>query len=69
MKISLKMNDLERIVARAEQTDNPATGIKSGIRVLMSNATQSRGYSPDELKALKQASERGILGSTFHVTN
>lgn len=64
---AMKMNDLERIVNRAELTDNPATSIKSGIRVLLSNPKRVRGYSAQEVAALKQASERGTLGSALHV--
>ncbi len=62
-----KMGDLERIQTRANLTDNPATGIKSGIRTLLSNPARARGYSPDEIQALKAAGERGVLGGALHV--
>ncbi len=64
---AMKMADLERIQARAELTDNPATSIKSGIRVLLSNPTRARGYSPAEISALQAAGERGVLGGALHV--
>ena len=64
---AMKMDDLERIQQRAEGTDNPATGIKSGIRTLLNNRSRVRGYSDDEIAALKQAQERGVLGSAMHV--
>lgn len=64
---AMKMSDLERIQARAELTDNPATGVKSGIRVLLSNPTRVRGYTPEEITALKQAADRGALGGALHV--
>ena len=64
---AMKMDDLERIQQRAEMTDNPATSIKSGLRVLLSNPSRIRGYSPEEVQALRDASERGALGSVLHV--
>lgn len=64
---AMKMDDLERIQQRAEGTDNPATGIKSGIRVLLANRSRVRGYSPEEITALKQAQERGVTGGLLHV--
>lgn len=64
---AMKMADLERIITRANLTDNPATGIKSGIRTLLSNPTRSRGYSDAEKEALQQAADRGVLGSVLHV--
>jgi hypothetical protein len=62
-----KMNDLERIATRAAQTDNPATAVKSGIRALTSNPERVRGYSKEELAALKEAGNRGVIGSALHV--
>lgn len=64
---AMKMDDLERIQQRAMGTDNPATGIKSGIRTLLANRSRSRGYSEDEIAALKDAQERGVLGGALHV--
>lgn len=64
---AMKMDDLERIQQRAEMTDNVATSIKSGLRVLLSNPNRIRGYSPEEIQALRDASERGALGSILHV--
>lgn len=62
-----KMGDLERIQTRAQLSDNPATAIKSGIRTLLSNPQRARGYTPEEVSALKSAANRGILGGTLHV--
>lgn len=64
---AMKMTDLERIQDRAELTDNPATSIRSGIRVLLSNPSRVRGYSPAEVAALKDAANRGVMGSVLHV--
>jgi hypothetical protein len=64
---AMKMADVERIIARAELTDNPATSIKSGIRVLLSNPSRVRGYAPEEIAALKDAANRGVVGGVLHV--
>jgi hypothetical protein len=62
-----KMSDLERIQTRAMLTDNPSTGFKSGVRTLLSNPSRIRGYSPEELAAVQEAGDRGLLGGTLHV--
>jgi hypothetical protein len=64
---SMKMSDLERIQMRADLMDNPATGIRSGIRTLLSNKPASRGYNDEEIAALKSAASRGALGSTLQI--
>jgi hypothetical protein len=64
---SRKLDDLERIQQRAELTDNPATSIRTQIRTLITNRTKARGYSPEEIAALKDAAERGMVGGALHV--
>lgn len=64
---AMKMMDFERILNRADQTDNPVTSIRAGIRALTSNPARIRGYSPEEIAALKDAANRGVLGSVLHV--
>jgi hypothetical protein len=64
---AMKMMDFERILNRANQTDNPVTSIRSGIRTLLTNPARPRGYSPEEIEALKEAANRGALGSVLHV--
>lgn len=64
---AMKMDDLERIQQRAEMTDNPATSVRTQIRTLVNNPTKSRGYSPEEIDALKAAADRGVVGSALHV--
>jgi hypothetical protein len=61
------MQDIEKIQTRAALSDNPATTIKSGVRTLLSNPSRIRGYSDDEVAALQDAADRGIVGSTLHV--
>jgi hypothetical protein len=62
-----KMDDLERIQARAEQTDNPASSYKTQIRTLLNNRSRSRGYTDAERTAVEDAGKRGMLGSALHV--
>ena len=64
---AMKMGDLERIAQRAEMFDNPATSIKTQVRTLVNNPARSRGYSPDELAAVKDAGDRGFVGGALHV--
>ena len=64
---AMKMMDLERIQTRSELIDNPSTAIRTGIRTLLANQPAKRGYSPDEIEALKEAANRGFLGGILHV--
>jgi hypothetical protein len=64
---AMKMDELERIQQRANMTDNPATSFKTQIRTLINSRTKSRGYSDEELAALKDAANRGFLGGALHV--
>lgn len=64
---AMKLSDLERIQTRADYSDNPATAIKSQLRTMLSNPARMRGYSPDEVSALQDAANRGVLGSALHV--
>lgn len=52
-----KLNDIERIMARAEQMDNPATGMKNGFRTLYNNPNRLRGFSKEQQALIKQAAE------------
>lgn len=64
---AMKMSDLERIQQRADLMENPSTGIRSGIRTLLSSKPKSRGYTDEEITALKNAAERGGIGSTLQI--
>jgi len=61
----IKMRDIERIIKRAELTDNPATAIKSGFKNLLTNAKNSKGYSKEELALIERAANSGIVGDVF----
>lgn len=62
-----KMSDIERVITRADGTDNHATIIKNGMNKIYSNASKTRGYSDAELSALDDARKRGLVGGTLHV--
>lgn len=61
----LKMRDIERIIKRAELTDNPATAIKSGFKNLLTNAKNSKGYTKEELALIERAANSGVVGDVF----
>jgi hypothetical protein len=63
---AMKMDDIERAQQRADMTDNPTTSFRTQMRTLVNNATRSRGYSDDEIAALKAASDRGLMGGVLH---
>lgn len=58
---SARMRDIEKIIARAEMTDNPATAIKTGFRTLSMNPKRMRGFSPEERKLIEKAAKSGIV--------
>lgn len=58
---SRKLDDIERIISRAEMTDNPATAIKTGFRNLF-HSKRIAGYSPQEAKAIEKAANSGVVG-------
>lgn len=62
---SSKLRDIEKIIERAEMTDNPATSIKTGFRNLSLNAKRLRGYTAEEKKLIKEAAESGIVSDTL----
>lgn len=62
---ALRIGDMERIIARAQMTDNPATSIKIGFRTLYNNPSRMRGYNLAEKEAIKQAAESGVIGNTM----
>ena len=55
-----KLRDVEKILTRAEFSDNPVTTIRAGFRTILSNPNRLRGYSKEEIKAMKEAARLGI---------
>lgn len=62
-----KLEDLEKIQQAAELSDNPSTIIKTRLRTLLTNKSRMRGYSAEEIQALTQAADRGVIGGAMHV--
>lgn len=65
---SRRLEDIERIIARAELTDNPATAIRTGFRNLVTNPKRIRGFKPKEIKMMKKAAKTGIVPEILRVT-
>lgn len=63
---AMKMQDLERMQARAEGTQNPTSSFKTQVNNFV-NSAKSRGWSDDEIAALKDAADRGAIGGALHV--
>lgn len=63
-----KMRDIEKIRTRAELSEQPVTAIRSGIRTILSNPQKLRGYSKQEIAALKEAAKTGVLTEVLRVT-
>jgi hypothetical protein len=62
-----KMDDLERMKERADQTSNPTTSFKTQVTNFRLNRAKSRGWSDDEIEALKDAANRGVIGGGLHL--
>ena len=56
----MRMKDVERIIERAELTDNPATSLRTGMRNLLLNKKRMRGFTPDEVKLIRRAAKTGL---------
>jgi len=56
----MRISDIERIISRAEMSEQPANAIKSGFKTLYNNPTRMRGYSDAEKKLIKQAANEGL---------
>lgn len=57
--ISRRMSDIERIVTRAEQSDNPASAMKAGFRTLFNNPSRMRGFSTEEKQMIENVAKSG----------
>jgi len=57
---SLRQADIEKILERADQMDNPVKGIQTGFRTLANNPKRMRGYTKQEQKLIKEAAKTGI---------
>lgn len=62
-----RLRDIEKIITRAELSDQPATAIKSGFRTLLSNPARLKGFSESERKLIRKAAETGVVADTLRV--
>ena len=62
-----RLNEIERIIERADLTDNPATSLRSGFRTLVSNPKRIRGFSKTEQEMIRSAAKTGIVTDTLRV--
>lgn len=57
---SLRMRDIEKIIDNAQYFEQPATAIKTGFRTLLRNPNRLKGYTKEEIKAIKKAASTGL---------
>lgn len=59
-----RLEDIENIIKRSQMFyKQPSTAIKTGLRKLLKDiqGKKKRGYSPEEIKAIKKAGETGVI--------
>lgn len=61
----LRMREVERIVERAKSREQPTTAIKNGFSALLNRGDKLKGYSTNEIKAIKKAARTGIVTDAF----
>lgn len=62
-----KLRDIEKIITRAELTDNPATSIKTGFRTLLLNDKRMRGFTKTERELIEKAARSGAVSDALRV--
>jgi hypothetical protein len=62
---SYRMNDIERIIAKADGADNAATIIKNGFRALKNNPSRFNEFNKEEKAAIVHASRSGVVGGAL----
>lgn len=65
---SRKVDDIERILQKADLIDNPATAIKTGFRNLVSSPARARGFTKKELELMRKAAKTGVFSDFLRVT-
>ncbi len=60
-----KLRDIEKIIGRAELSDNPATAIKTGFRTLFNNPNRLKYFNETERKLIKNAAQSGVIGDAL----
>ena len=64
---SIKLNDIERILQKADAADNKATVIKNGFASLQNKAGGLNGYTSEEKKAIAIAAKTGLTTDILKV--
>lgn len=64
---SIKLNDIERILQKADSADNKATVIKNGFSALQNKAGGLNGYTAEEKKAISIAAKTGLTTDILKV--
>lgn len=57
---SARMDDVQRIMERAELSQNPATAMREGFKNLATNGRRIRGFTDDEQALIKQAAQSSL---------
>lgn len=57
---SIKAQDIERIIARGQSMDNPATSIRSGFRTLLNNPNRIKAFNGQERALIKTAGKANL---------
>ena len=64
---AVKIDDMERMKERADYTANPTTSYRAQVTNYRLNRAKSRGWSDDEIDALKDSANRGVTGEGLHL--
>lgn len=64
-----KSNDIERIINRAADMDNPTTALKTGFRNLANNPSRLRGFTPQEIEDINNAKQTGVVGRSLQLAS
>jgi len=64
---SIRMSDIERIIAKAGRSEQPATVIRNGAKTLLDQAKKTKGASKEEIKALEKMADTGIVTDFFRL--
>lgn len=58
---SLRMREIERIIEKASSKEQPVTALKGGFNNLLNRGDKLKGYSTDEINAIKKAAKTGVV--------
>lgn len=62
---AMRLSDIERIMQRAETSDNPATAMRSGFKTLYNNPARMRGYNAEQRSLIKKAATANLAAETL----